>query len=123
MPHDAQKYLYDIQNSCDFLLDFTAGRTVDDYTGDRAFRSAVERELQIIGEAVRQLNRAAPHVAAGISEHQNIIAFRHVLVHGYDSLQPDTVWNVIEVKLAVLRAEVENLLKQLGARETGGCPW
>jgi len=113
MPHDPQKYLYDILSSCEFLLDFTDGRTVKDYSGDRGFRSAVERELQIIGEAMLQLERVTPAVAERISEHRNIIGFRHVLVHGYDSLNPDTVWNVIEVKLSVLRQEVRDLLKEL----------
>lgn len=47
---DPQKYLYDMLSSCEFLLEFTSGRSVNDYIGERAFRSAVERELQIIGE-------------------------------------------------------------------------
>ncbi len=83
-------------SSCEFLLEFTNDKTVDDYINDRAFRSAVERELQIIGEALIVLEKVAPAVAARIPEYQNIIGFRHVLVHGYDSLDPMTVWNVIE---------------------------
>jgi uncharacterized protein with HEPN domain len=100
-----QKYLYDIIDCCEFLLDFTKDKTVEDYKKDRAFRSAVERELQIIGEAMLQLDNAHPETAGKISQHRNIIGFRNILVHGYDSLDPDTVWNVIEVKL-------ENLLKE-----------
>ena len=115
MPHDPEKYLYDVRSSCEFLLQFTAGRTVGDYEQDRAFRSAVERELQIIGEAVMQLHGVAPHLAARLSDCQKIIGFRHVLVHGYDSLQPATVWDVVEVKLAVLLREVQSLLAELGA--------
>ena len=114
MPHhDPQKYLYDIQNCCRFLIDFTKGRTVDDYKNDRPFRSAVERELQIIGEAMLQLDSAYPQIAEQISQHRNIIGFRHVLVHGYDSLNPDTVWNVIETKLQILLKQTSDLLKSL----------
>jgi len=116
MPHDAQKYLYDVLSSCEFLREFTAGRTVDDYAQERGFRSAVERELQIIGEAVLQPDRVAPDVARRIPEHRNIIGFRHVLVHGYDSLQPATVWNVIETKLPVLQSEVGKLLAELDSQ-------
>ncbi len=115
MPHDPEKYLFDIDSSCTFLLEFTKGRTVDDYSRDRAFRAAVERELQIIGEAVMQLDRLAPQLAARIPEHRDIIGFRHVLVHGYDSLQPATVWNVIEDNLPVLATVVEALLRELRA--------
>ena len=118
MPHDPQKYLYDILSSCEFLAEFTVGRTVEDYRQDRGFRSAVERELQIIGEAVLQLERVAPQVTARIPEHRNIIGFRHVLVHGYDSLQPATVWNVIDVKLASLAREIRDILDELEAEET-----
>ena len=115
MPHDPEKYLHDVVSSCEFLLEFTTGRTVDDFARDRGFRSAVERELQIVGEAVMQLERVAPQVAARISEYRNIIGFRHVLVHGYDSLHPATVWKVIEVKIPVLAAECRRLLDECQA--------
>ncbi len=113
MPHhEPEKYLYDMLSSCEFLIEFTGDKTVDDYINDRAFRSAVERELQIIGEALIVLEKIAPAVAARIPEYQNIIGFRHVLVHGYDSLDPMTVWNVIETKLEALAPYINSLLKE-----------
>ena len=105
-----EKYLYDMLSSCEFLLEFTAGKTVDDYINERAFRSAVERELQIIGEALIHLEKTTPELAARIPEYQNIIGFRHVLVHGYDRLDPMTVWNVIETKLDGLSEKIRSLL-------------
>ena len=110
MPHnDPAKYLYDMLSSCEFLLEFTQNKTVDDYIGDRAFRSAIERELQIIGEALLQLDKVSPEIAGQIPNYLNIIGFRHILVHGYDSLNPATVWNVIETKLEGLRAKIQSL--------------
>ena len=105
-----KKYLYDIIDCCEFLLDFTAGKTVNDYKNDRAFRSAVERELQIIGEAITQLDGVSPETADQISEHRNIIGFRNVLVHGYATLNPETVWNVITDKLGMLLEQSRSLL-------------
>jgi uncharacterized protein with HEPN domain len=110
---EPRKYLYDIINCCEFLLDFTKSKTVDDYKKDRAFRSAVERELQIIGEAMMQLDRTNPETAEQISEHRHIIGFRNVLVHGYASLNPDTVWDVVENKLQELLSQSQNCLKKL----------
>ncbi len=107
---EPEKYLYDMLSSCEFLLEFTAGKAVDDYINERAFRSAVERELQIIGEALIHLERTAPTIAHRIPEYQNIIGFRHVLVHGYDRLDPATVWNVIETKLDGLSEKIRSLL-------------
>ena len=105
-----KKYLYDIIDCCQFLLDFTEGKTVNDYKNDRAFRSAVERELQIIGEAITQLDGVSPETADQISEHRNIIGFRNVLVHGYANLNPETVWNVVTDKLGVLLEQSRSLL-------------
>jgi uncharacterized protein with HEPN domain len=113
MPHhEPEKYLYDMLSSCEFLLEFTSNKAVDDYINDRAFRSALERELQIIGEALIGLEKVAPAVAAQIPEYQNIIGFRHVLVHGYDSLDPSTIWNVVETKLEGLAQNIKSLLKK-----------
>jgi len=100
-------------SSCEFLLEFTKGRKVDDYRENRAFRSAVERELQIIGEALMQLDNVRPDIAEQIPDYSNIIGFRHVLVHGYDALNPTTVWNVIETKLEPLRDQLQRILKDL----------
>lgn len=113
MPHDPQKYLYDIVSSCDFLIEFTTGRSLADYASERGFRSAIERELQIIGEAVMQLDKVAPDLAAQITESRSIIGFRHVLVHGYDSLVPATVWEIIETRIAGLRDESQCLMVEM----------
>ncbi len=109
---DPRKYLYDILNSCQFIGEFTRGKTVEDYKLDRAFRSALERELQIIGEAIMQLDNVAPNVAEKIPEYRNIIGFRHVLVHGYDALDPATVWNVVETKINGLSHKIQSILKE-----------
>lgn len=108
-----KKYLYDIINCSEFVLQLTKDKTVEDYKNDRVFRSALERELQIIGEAMLQLDRISPATVEEISEHRNIIGFRHVLVHGYDSLDPDTVWNVVETKIALLLKQTKALLPTL----------
>jgi len=108
-----QKYLYDIINCSEFVLQLTKDKTVEDYKNDRIFRSALERELQIIGEAMLQLDRVSPETVEKISEHRSIIGFRHVLVHGYDSLDSDTVWNVVETKIALLLKQTKTLLQEL----------
>ncbi len=110
MKRDPKKYLADMLDGCRFLAELTRGKSIDDYRCDRTFRSAVERELQNIGEALRQLHSCAPDVAAKISEHEKIIRFRHALVHGYDSVKPQLVWDVIEVKLPAMWTELEALL-------------
>ena len=111
MPRDREKYLFDMLDSCRFLLEFTTQGSVDQYTSDRAFRAAIERELQIIGEAMLQLRSLEPATTARISESERIIGFRHVLVHGYDAIDPDIVWYIVKEKLPILRTELERLLE------------
>ncbi len=49
---EATKYLYDIQEATSRIVDFTSGKTLDDYRGNAMLRSAVERQFKIIGEAL-----------------------------------------------------------------------
>lgn len=111
MKHNPKKYLTDMLDACRYLLEETRGKTIHDYTADRSFRGSVERELQNIGEALRQLHSREPEIAAKITDFERIIRFRHALVHGYDTLKPQLVWDVIENNLAALRKEVEVLLE------------
>jgi len=51
LPLEIRKYLYDIQQACELLNDFTAGKTLTDYAANAMLRAAVERQFEIIGEA------------------------------------------------------------------------
>lgn len=108
------KLLEDIRDAAAFVREAVQGRTIDDYRRDRMLRQAIERNFEIIGEAVNRLAKLDPGVAAGIGKHRQIIAFRNVLIHGYDLVDHRIAWSVIEEELPVLLAEVELLLA--GAR-------
>ena len=109
---EAKKYLYDIQQAAGLLTQFTASKTFADYEHDAMLRAAVEREFEIIGEALAQLARLDEKLAARISEHRRIIAFRNILIHGYAEVDAGLVWDVVETKLPVLKREVESLLHE-----------
>jgi uncharacterized protein with HEPN domain len=114
MPRDPEAYLLDMRDAAAFVRNFTAGRSLADFRSDRGFRSAVERELMILGEAMYQLDQHFPATASRISEYRRIIDFRHILVHGYFSLDPQIVWNIATTKLLVLITEVDLLLGERG---------
>ncbi|MFP4501310.1 MAG: DUF86 domain-containing protein [Candidatus Hydrogenedentota bacterium] len=113
MPHEPEKYLFDMLDSARFLQELSKGRTLDELRNDRAFRSAVERELQIIGEAAIMLEKVAPDLVSRITEHARIVRFRHILVHGYDKIDRDILWNVLQSKLVIMTSDIDRLLKQL----------
>ena len=110
MEREAKKLLLDILTSCRAIQDFNAGKSLPDYEQSRLLRSATEREFEVIGEALNQLRRLAPDVAAKISFTEVIIAFRNRIIHGYDSVDNLIVWSTVQNNLPTLRAEVEKLI-------------
>lgn len=108
---EAKKYLYDIQQAASRITEFTSGKCLDDYRGDAMLRSAVERQFEIIGEALTQLAKLDEALAAQITEYRRIIAFRNILIHGYAEVDDRLVWDIIETKLPTLRQQAEALLK------------
>ncbi len=107
---EAKKYLYDIKQAADLLLRFSRGKTFVEFTADPMLRSAIERQFEIVGEALNQLSKIDPGIASAISEHQRIIAFRNILIHGYAEIDHRLVWGILEGKLPDLHRQVEALL-------------
>ena len=75
-------------------------------------RAAVERQFEVIGEALAQLARLDRPLADRISGHRRIIAFRNVLIHGYADVDDRLVWGVVETNLPTLAREVEALSRE-----------
>ena len=76
------KLLEDIRDAAACIGELARGRTLEDYQRDRMLRQAVERNFEIIGEAVGRLVRLDPDAAARISSHRQIVDFRIMLIHG-----------------------------------------
>jgi uncharacterized protein with HEPN domain len=84
MERKSPKLLEDVRGAAAFVLEATREKSLADYRHDRLLRQAVERNFEIIGEAVGRLAKLDPATAARISEYHQIIAFRNLLIHGYD---------------------------------------
>ena len=110
MQLESKKYLFDIKQAAGLLASFTHGKVFADFQGDPLLKSAVERQFEIIGEALTRLARLDQETASQISEYRRIIAFRNILIHGYAQIDERLVWGVLEAKLPTLAQEVNNLL-------------
>lgn len=77
-------------------------------------RSAVERKFEIIGEALGQLSKTNPTLAARIPEMRDIIAFRNVLIHGCAGIENLRVWDITQSALPKLLIVVTALLEEFG---------
>jgi uncharacterized protein with HEPN domain len=110
MHADAHKLLWDAQKAAERVARFTAGKVFADYERDDLLRSAVERQLEIVGEALGKLRRVDPATAASIRDIERIVGFRNIVVHGYATLDDRIVWGVIESHLLPLRTDLDALI-------------
>lgn len=123
MQLEALKHLDDMRRACRLLAEFVTGKTFADYSTDALLRSAVERQLTIVGEALNRLKKLDPAAASSITDARQIIAFRNILVHGYDVVKDEVVWGILETDLSALIRDVDALLSQGEADEAGdGAP-
>ena len=103
------KLLEDIRDAAAYIAEVARGRSLEDYRRERMLRQAIERNFEIIGEAVGRLTGVDPDTAARVGSHRQIVDFRNVLIHGYDLIDDRIVWSTIAEKIPVLLAEVESL--------------
>jgi uncharacterized protein with HEPN domain len=111
MQPESRGPLLDMLHAANGIATFVSGKTRADFESDLMLRLAVERQFEIIGEALTRLRKIDPSTAERISEYQKIISFRNVLIHGYDAISNDVTWRIVEEKLPILRHELEDLLK------------
>ena len=107
---EARAYLHDIEQAAILIDQFRGNKSFDDYLSDVLLRSAVERQLEIIGEAVSKLSAIDPTTAARLTGRRRIIALRNILIHGYARVDDRVIWNILDQNLPVLHAEVGVLL-------------
>jgi uncharacterized protein with HEPN domain len=109
---ETKKYLEDIRQAAALLARFAQGKSFSDYCADPLLRAGVERQFEIIGEALNRISRIDSSTIEAITEHRRIISFRNVLIHGYDAIDDNVVWDILETKLPTLRQEVDRLLSE-----------
>jgi len=104
-----QKYLYDIRTSIDSIDEYLGEqRKFDIYLKNKQLRRSVERELEIIGEAVGNILKLAADFP--IHNARKIVSLRNMVAHAYDSVDNATIWGIVINHLPKLRDDVVNLL-------------
>ncbi len=106
----SSKLLEDIRDAAAFIEEVTRDIQPDEYGRNRMLRQSIERNFEIIGEAMRRLTQHDPVTAQQVSGHAQIIAFRNTLIRGYDLIEHSIVWEIIQRDVPILLAEVVTLL-------------
>ncbi len=108
MKPESKKYLSDIDYSIGLIEEFLVDFTFNEYQNDLKTKSAVERQLGVIGEAVNNYKKIEN---LELSHSREIIAFRNRLIHAYNSLEVEIIWAIIKRHLPLLKEEIIDLLK------------
>jgi|SRR5687767_13369416 len=111
MKRDIKKCLFDIKTSIQSIVVYTEGQQdIDSYRKNKLVRRAVERELEIIGEAVSRILKIDPSFQ--IHNARRIIDTRNWVIHGYDNVDDMVIWGVISIHLPRLEQEVNSYLEE-----------
>jgi uncharacterized protein with HEPN domain len=110
MQPETLSLLEDVRRAAARIRQYVSGRTESDYCSDDLLRSAVERQFQIIGDALSHIDRFDAGFSQRITNCRRIVSFRNQLVHAYRTVRDDVVWLVIHNDLPTLEREVTELI-------------
>ncbi|MBI5731183.1 MAG: DUF86 domain-containing protein [Ignavibacteriales bacterium] len=109
---EVKKYLYDIKTSIDSIMEYLGEKKdFNFYLNNKLLRRAVERELEIIGEAAGKLLKIDSNFP--IQNARKIVDVRNWVIHGYDKVDDVIVWGIISAHLPKLQLQVEKLLQDM----------
>lgn len=110
------KLLVDALGAIESAQEFVAGRTLEEYEQDKMRRSAVERQLEILGEACARLARLEPSLLEKMASVKLAIDLRNRIIHGYDAVDDEIVYLTVTEDLAILKLDLSRLLATRVAR-------
>lgn len=112
MDIEIKTYLHDILNAINEIESFFSDRPKDfnSYQNDLRTRRAVERNIEIIGEAMNQI--LSKDTTIEFSNGRKIVNTRNRIIHGYDTVSDDIIWSIVIKHLSILKDEVEILLSE-----------
>ena len=110
MDNNVKKYLFDLKESIESIESYLGGkRDFNFYMKNKMLRRAVEREFEIIGEAMNRIDKIDSDLK--ISSKIQIISLRNRVIHGYDKVDNEIIWGTILRHLPTLKKEISLLLE------------
>ena len=110
MDRKIKKYLYDITVAINNIEEYIGSPiSYEKYETNRQLQQAVERNIEIIGEATRRIIEIDPNI--NITSTRKIIGTRNRIIHGYDDIDNTEIWNIIVNSLPILKNEINEIMK------------
>ncbi|NOZ47157.1 MAG: DUF86 domain-containing protein [Chlorobi bacterium] len=111
MTDSIRKSLFDIQTSIESIsIHLGDKKDFFQYKNNLTIRRAIERELEIIGEAINRILKEQPNIK--IQNSRKIVDLRNFIIHGYDAIDDETIWGVVSKHIPKLEVEINKLLKR-----------
>jgi uncharacterized protein with HEPN domain len=110
MNDETKKRLFDALEACRSISQFTAGIDFAAYTDDTMRQAAVERKFEVLGEALRRAEELEPELAETVPELRRIVGMRNRIIHGYDAVDDEIVWDTVQRKIPPLTEHLASLL-------------
>jgi len=112
MDADVKTWLYDVLTAITEIESFFADNTKEfgKFRSDLRTKRAVERNIEIIGEALSRILKRDQSIV--ISNSRKIVDTRNRIIHGYDSVSDDVIWGIVVRHLPILQNEVQTLLDE-----------
>ncbi len=109
---DQKLFLEDILEAMDRIENYTESMSYDDFVEDRKTIDAVVRNLEIIGEAVKNLSDEIKREYPGINW-KGIAGMRDKLIHGYFGVDPQIVWETTQTRVPELKIQIKRILEEV----------
>lgn len=111
MQREILKYLHDINESIVSIQDFLGdNRSFNDYKSNKLLKRGIERELEIIGEAISKILKIDDTI--NISDSRRIVDLRNWIIHGYDRVDDVIIWGIISRDIPLLKKQIEKLIEE-----------
>lgn len=108
MPRD-EAYLLDMLNAARMALEYIKGKSIDQFISDTQCQDAVIRRFEILGEAANRVSDGFRKSNASIPWH-SMVSMRNVVIHEYDGVDLNIIWNTVIHKLPEVAAELEKMV-------------
>jgi uncharacterized protein with HEPN domain len=110
MQPEVEKRILDALAACERIEEFTAGLDYNGFSSSALVRSAVERQFEIIGEALNKASSLDSTLSRQVPEIPRIVGLRNRLIHGYDAVDDQLVWDIVQTKIGRLRLALAAVL-------------
>jgi len=113
MPHDPLVCIEDAVTACELIIQFTKDMDEAEFYVDLKTKAAVEREFEIVGEALNRIKKINVDILAGVDNWREIIGFRNVIAHGYDVVEDEIVWDSVKRDIPILLNQLKKIVGNL----------